>query len=107
MDFTKMSFEEFNGDNIKEHYNKMERIIDDGDWQILRDKESRGFFVNALYNHDFYEVVPVAKLEYDVLCDIQCKNEVLFDMFSYTNYDFCGEQVTDDKIYFWWFKEVV
>lgn len=106
VDLTKITFREFN-DNIDNFHNRLELIIDDGDWFIFRDKLSSKYFVNAPCDMDFYEVKPVAKLEYDVLCDVQYENKVLFDMFDWNKYDFCGEQVTDDKIFFWWFKEVV
>ena len=104
MDLTKISFEEFNNGNFE---GRVETVIDCGDWQIIKDKESGKYFVNALCDTDFYEVRAVAKLEYDVLNDIQCTYETLFNMFDWNKYDFCGKQVTEDKIVYWWFADVV
>ena len=106
MDLTRISFEEFNNviDDLK---HRLETVIEAGDdWQIFKDKKSGKFFVNECSCNDFYEVRPIAKLEYDVFNDIQCTNENLFNMFDWNKYDFCGEQVTEDKIIYWWFKEV-
>ena len=103
MDLTKISFEEFNN-NIRKFDDITDLIIDDGDWLIIRDNTSGKYFINALYCNDFYEVKPIAKLEYDAKCDIQFRRR---DLFDYDEYDFCGEQKTEDKIIYWWFKEVV
>ena len=97
MDLTKISFEEFNN-NISKFDDITELIIDDGDWLIIRDKTSGKYFINALYCNDFYEVKPIGKLEYDAKCNVQFMRHELFD---YNDYDFGGEQTTEDKIILW------
>ncbi len=106
LDLTKIRYEEFNN-SIEDLNWRLDLIIDCGDWQILKDKKSGKFFVNEHSCNDFYEVRPIAKLEYDVTNDIQCTYETLFNMFDWDKYDFCGEQVAEDKIVYWWFKDVL
>ena len=101
-DYSKMSFTEFNF-AIDEDDN-LSLVIDSDDWQIWRDIESnRYFYIETGINDasDFYEVVPLAKLDYSIIYDIQCDKETLINMFD--SYDFSGEEVTNDKITYWWF----
>ena len=108
LDYTKMTFTEFNNAIDEDLENRLHLTIDAEDWQIWKDtKSGKFFYIESGTNDasDFYEVRPIARLEYDVLNDIQCKPETLFDLFK--DYDFCGEQVTENKIIYWWFKEVV
>lgn len=113
VEFDKMTFEEFNNliDNDTEH--KLHLVLDDCDWQIWKatvaNKEScvsRFFFIETGENDasDFYEVVPIAKLEYSIVNDVQCEDQVFFDMFD--DYDFCGQEINDDNAAIWWFKKL-
>ena len=72
VDLTKISFEELNN-NAKDFSGNFEMIVKSGeDWQIVRDKGTGKFFVYECGYMSFYEVRRIAKLEYDVLNDIQC-----------------------------------
>ena len=89
---------------IDENYDKVEYILDYDDWSVVL-IDGKYYY----YDHEFegssdecHEVEPVAKLYYNVINDLQTNQplDYLFDC------NVCGEQITNDEIIYWWFKEV-
>lgn len=103
LDISKMSYSDFCL-WITENDADVEYILDYKDWSVVK-IEGRFYF----YEHeiegssdDFCEVLPIAVLHYSVNNDVHfdIPPDCLFDC------DFCGEQVTDDEIIYWWFKQI-
>ena len=89
---------------IDEHYNEVTPIVEYDDWSVVRIGYQYWYYEHDIEDDSdtFYPVVPVATLHYDMINDI--KNDrylpMLFDN------DMCGEQVLDEEIIYWWFKEI-
>ena len=89
---------------LDENYDKVEYILDYEDWSVVK---VDGYYY--YYEHEvegssdiFIEVQPIAELHYNIINDIQTNKplDYLFDC------RVCGEQIIDDEIIYWWFKEV-
>lgn len=104
-DFSGMPYSEFS----KYLYNKSDRfqLILDYEYNFfvyLDKKTGKYYYLESSENDasDFFEVYPVAVLNYTIIHDIKVKDgkelSRLFDNFV------CGEEVTDDKIRYWWFE---
>lgn len=61
------------------------------------------YFYTAFDKDEFYEVEEVALLEYSCVDDILFDGVILSTLFEC---DVCGEQITDDRIYYGWYKKV-
>ena len=89
---------------ITENDDKVEYILGYDDWSVVK-IEGRYYYYEHIVegsSDDFFEVEPIARLYYSVDNDIETSEPLnyLFDCAM------CGEQVTDDEIIYWWFKEV-
>lgn len=79
-----------------------ELILDYVDWSVYYDHESATFIYVDNDTEERFYVRPIATLHYTIFDQpngIICL-DCLFDN------TFCGEQVTDDEIIYWWFKEI-
>lgn len=88
---------------ITENDDKVEYILNYDDWSVVK-IDGRYYY----YDHEvegssdtFFEVRPITNLHYDIDHDVQIDN--IHEAFEC---DVAGEQVTDDEIIYWWFKEV-
>lgn len=89
---------------ITEHDDEVDYILEYDDWSVVLIDGQYWY-----YEHEFegasdkyYQVEPIATLHYSIVNDIKSDKHLdeLFDC------DMCGEQVTDDEIIYWWFKEL-
>lgn len=103
LDISKMSYSDFCL-WITENDADVEYILDYDDWSVIKIENRFYFYEHEIEgsSNDFYEVLPIATLRYTIINDIRTDKplDYLF------NCDFCGEQVTDDEIIYWWFKQV-
>ncbi len=89
---------------IDENDDKVEYILEYDDWSVVL-IDGRYYY----YEHDerrsdkFFEVEPIAQLYYSIINDIKATEIFLSCLFDC---DMCGEQVCDDELVYWWFKEV-
>lgn len=77
-------------------------ILDYEDWSVYYDNESATFIYVDNDTKEWFYVRPIATLHYTIFeqpNDTICL-DTLFDNTC------CGEQVTDDEIIYWWFKEI-
>ena len=89
---------------ITEHDDEVEYILEYDDWSVVLIYHHYYYYEHEVEgsSDDFYEVEPIATLHYTILNDI--KNDKYLDRLF--DHDMCGEQVTDDEIIYWWFKEI-
>jgi hypothetical protein len=89
---------------IDENDDKVEYILEYDDWSVVL-IDGRYYYYEHEVEGDsdaFYEVEPIAQLYYSVVNDVKA-SEPMNDLFDC---DVCGEQVCDDELVYWWFKEV-
>ena len=88
-------------------YDRFESILAYDEFCVYKDKETnKYYYLEGGENDacDFFEVIVVARLIYDINHDINQDNiESLFNLFECCC---CGEYVTDDKIEYLWFEEI-
>lgn len=89
---------------ITEHDDEVDYIVHYDDWSVVRIGSHYWFYEHEVEGDSdvFCQVIPVATLHYSVVYDIK-NDEYLHSLFDN---DVCGEQVTDNEIIYWWFKEV-
>ena len=73
-------------------------IIDALDWQVIYDNE---YLLIDKTTNTTYPLDLVAKMEFNIFTE-PLDDELLSGLFDN---DYCGEQVTDDEIIYYWFKE--
>ncbi len=94
--------------DVLKHSENIEIVLDYADWQIIRIEHQFFCYSIELSGNNrgcivFSEVHPVACLEYSITGDAIPDGEALSQLFEN---DVCGEQVTDENIRYWWFKEI-
>ena len=89
---------------ITEHDDEVECVVDYDDWSVVRIGCAYYYYEHEIEGDSdtYYQVVPVATLHYGGMHDIE-DDEPLHTLFDN---DMCGEQITDNEIIYWWFKEV-
>ena len=89
---------------LDENDDKVEYILTYEDWSVVKIDGHYYYYDHEVEGNSdtFVEVQPIAKLLYSVVNDIKTNKplDYLFDCHV------CGEQVIDDRIIYWWFKEV-
>lgn len=89
---------------IAENDDVVECVLGYDDWSVVRVDSHFYYYEHEIEGSSdtFFEVKPIALLSYDVNNDISSTDNlhILFDC------DMCGEQITDDRIYYWWFKQI-
>lgn len=89
---------------IDENDDKVEYILEYDDWSVVLIDGHYYYYEHEVEgdSDEFYEVQPIAQLYYNIVNDIKTTDS-LDDLFDC---DVCGEQVCDDELVYWWFKEV-
>ena len=88
---------------LDENDDKVEYILRYGDWSVVK-IDSRYYYYEHEIEGDsdeFCEVYPITNLRYSICHDVKVDN--LHELFEC---DMSGEQITDNEIIYWWFKEV-
>lgn len=104
-DLSKMSYFEFSK-YLSNKPDRFQLILDyEYNFFVYMDKKTgRYYYLECPESDtsDFFEVYPVAVLNYTAIHDIRLKNgEELSRLFDCC---ICGEEVTDEKIRYWWFE---
>lgn len=104
-DLSEMSYFEFSK-YLSNKPDRFQLILDyEYNFFVYKDKKTgRYYYLECPESDtsDFFEVYPVAVLNYTVIHDIRLKNgEELSRLFDCC---LCGEEVTDDEIRYWWFE---
>ena len=88
---------------LDENDDKVEYILVYEDWSIVKIDGRYYYYEHAMEDESdrFIMVQPIATLHYSIVNDIKSYDKIddLFDC------DFSGEQITDNEIIYWWFKE--
>lgn len=94
--------------NFLNHDENIEIVLDYDDFLVIR-FEYQYFLlsIEQCGNKQEYvvsgEVYPVACLQYSINNDVIADGETLSELFDNA---VCGEQITDENIYYWWFEEI-
>ena len=101
-DFSKMTYSEFCV-WITENDAKVEYVLQYENWSVVKIDKKYYYYEHEIEGSSdlFYEVKAIAKLHYTAENDIQT-DAPLHSLFACC---VCGEQVLDDEIIYWWFKE--
>lgn len=77
-------------------------IFDHNEYRVWYDYERHKYLYQDVAINEFRELELVATLHYDINAEPlwSVNLDTLFDNTC------CGEQVTDDEIIYWWFKEI-
>ena len=89
---------------LEEHDDEWECVVGYDDWSVVRIGSRYYYYEHEVEgdSDEFHQVIPVARLHYSMMHDIKT-DKYLYELFDN---DMCGEQVTDNEIIYWWFKEV-
>jgi hypothetical protein len=88
----------------EEHYGEVQYILNYDDWSVVLIHGHYYYYEHEVEGSSdtYYEVIPIATLHYSIVHDIT-NDEHLHEIFDN---DMCGEQVTDNEIIYWWFKNI-
>lgn len=108
-DFSGISYSEFCeyfSEYFSDNLDRFHLILDyEYNFFVYLDKETGKYYCLECSENDasdFFEVYPVAVLNYTIIHDIKIKDgEELSRLFDCC---VCGEEVTDDEIRYWWFE---
>lgn len=88
---------------LDENDDKVEYILAYDDWSVVKIDGCYYYYEHETEGSSdtFIRVQPIAELHYNIVNDIKTYKPLnyLFDC------DVCGEQITDNEIIYWWFKE--
>lgn len=76
-------------------------IFDHNEYRVWYDWERHEYLYQDVKTNEFRELELVAKMEFNIFAE-PVDDGLLCGLFDN---DYCGEQVTDDEIIYWWFKE--
>ena len=87
-----------------EHDDEVDFILNYDDWSVVLIAGQYWYYEHEVEGDSdtFFQVVPIATLHYSMNHDIKSHE----DLHSLFDNDMCGEQITDNEIIYWWFKEV-
>lgn len=78
---------------------EIEIILDGGDWGVIYNHKTATYTLVDDCTKETTELRLIATLTYTIFDQPQGDIDTLFDNYC------CGEQVTDDNIIYYWFKE--